>query len=211
MVPRSPEETRSLFDEWALTYDDCVRQPCGPLEGYEHSLKEAAAMVPVEAGALLLDIGIGTGAFSAVFAQRGARVCGIDVSGQMLAKCHLNHPEFSLAEGSFESIPYPDEQFDVVVSSFSFHEVPPAARGAACAEAMRVLKPKGYVCLLDVMFASPEAVADARQVIGCYWDDDEDYPLVGDLDALLRLSGLCGVRWRQTAPWHWAVVGRRLT
>lgn len=210
-MPRSSKEIRSLFDKWALTYDDSVRQPCGPLEGYEHSLEEAAAMVPVEAGALLLDIGIGTGTFGALFADRGARVWGIDVSRQMLAECRLKHPGFSLAEGSFESIPYPDEQFDVVVSSFSFHEVPPAARGAAWAEAMRVLKPEGYVCLLDIMFASQEAVADARQALGCYWDDDEDYPLVGDLDALLRLSGLCDVRWRQTAPWHWAVVGRRLT
>lgn len=208
-MPRSQEENRTLFDRWALTYDGSVRQPGGPLEGYDCSLKEAAAMVPVQPDARILDIGIGTGAFATLFAERGARIWGIDPSSRMLERCRLAHPNFSLGKGSFQSIPHSAQQFDAVVSSFSFHEVPLAARNRACAETVRVLKTQGFLCLLDIMFASAEAVADARRALGSRWDDQEDYPLVGELDALLRASGVHALLWRQTGPWHWAVVGRR--
>ncbi|MDP9373725.1 MAG: methyltransferase domain-containing protein [Chloroflexota bacterium] len=208
-MPRSPEESRALFDRWATTYADDLRRPGGPLEGYAESLEEAAGLLPIVAGARVLDVGVGTGAFGATLAARGARIWGVDPSERMLEQCRLAHPEFALSLGSFAPIPHDTGQFDATVSSFAFHEVPPAARPDACAEIARVTQPGGAVCLLDIMFASRGAVAEARRLIGPAWDDDEDYPLVGDLDGQLRVAGFVATRWRQTAPCHWAVVGRR--
>ncbi|HVA88608.1 MAG TPA: class I SAM-dependent methyltransferase [Chloroflexota bacterium] len=208
-VPRSPEETRHLFDRWASTYDEDLRQPSGPLDGYVQSLDVAVTLLPLAPNAAVLDIGIGTGAFAAMLATRGARIWGLDPSPEMLARCRALHPAFSLAVGSFSDIPHPDEWFDATAASFAFHEVPPGNRPAACAEVVRTLKPGGILCLLDIMFASSAAAAEARTRLGRYWDDQEEYPLVGDLDALLRDAGLRYTRWQQTAPCHWVVLARR--
>ncbi len=73
-MPRSPQENEALFDGWATTYDEDVRRPTGVLVGYEVSLYQAAAMIPLAAGSEVLDVGIGTGAFARLLAAGGARV-----------------------------------------------------------------------------------------------------------------------------------------
>lgn len=203
-MPRSTRENRAIFDRWAETYGHEDARS-GPLAGYEESILEAAAMLAIEKDASILDVGIGTGAFAGLFAARGARICGIDISEKMMEQCHAAHPHFALSAGSFTSIPYPALHFDAVVSSFSFHHVPQEAWDEALAEIARVLKPGGRFCLLDIMFLSTAAVLNARAAL----DDEEDYPLVGDLDGHLRTTGFSCIRWRQTAPFHWAVVGTR--
>lgn len=208
-MPRSGEATRALFDEWADTYDRDLRRAPGPLDGYAESLAAAAALLPLGAGARVLDIGVGTGAFGASLAARGARVWGLDPSVRMLARCRRAHPAFHLAAGAFAALPYAAARFAAVVSSFAWHEVAPAARPAVCAELARVTEPGGHVCLVDIIFASPEALAEARRLLAGSWDEQEEYALVGALDAQLRAAGFAGLRWAQTAPCHWAVVGRR--
>jgi len=59
------------------------------------------------------------------------------------------------------------------------------------------------------MFASPASREEARAAMGTYWDDDEEYSLVGDLDALLYGAELCATSWWQTAPFHWLVLARK--
>lgn len=208
-MTRPRDETGALFNSWAETYDSDLKHSVGPLEGYEMSLSEAAGMLSLEPGARVLDVGIGTGAFAAFAAQSGAAISGVDPSPSMLDRCRAAHPEFELAVGGFTPIPHRDAGFDTVISSFALHEVPATERGLACAEVARVLKPGRGVCLLDIMFVSPEAAAEARHILGRYWDPDEDYPSVGALDAQLRRAGITGIHWRQTAPYHWAVVGRK--
>jgi hypothetical protein len=73
----------------------------------------------------------------------------------------------------------------------------------------RVLQPGGYLCLLDIMFASSLAMQEARQRVGDKWDDDEDYAIVGELDTLLRENGFVSLKWHQTAPFHWIVTARK--
>jgi len=212
-MPRRPEESRALFDRWARSYDLSLSgtdgPAAGPLAGYAETLRIAAEHVPVAPGMAVLDVGIGTAAFPSRLSERGARIAGVDPSPAMLAACREKHPDFTLREGDFNAIPFEAGAFDVVVSSFAFHEVPPPDRAAACAELARVLKPGAALCLVDIMFASPASLAAAREAIGTYWDDEEDYPLVGDLDGLLHAAGFGGTLWRQTAPCHWMVLARK--
>lgn len=209
---RSETETRALFDHWAQTYDDDLQSPQGPLEGYMQSLQIAADRVPLASQAALLDIGIGTGVFAALLekAHDSLAISGMDVSPQMLAQCREKHPDYDLREGGFLPLPFDDAVFDAVVSSFAFHETPADRRDAICAELLRVLKPGGSLCLLDIMFASPAAMDDAQRRLGRMWDPTEDYALVGSLDELLRMAGFAGVQWRQSAPCHWIMVARKL-
>lgn len=215
-MPRTPDQSRSLFDGWAASYDaDLSRSADGPLTGYQESLRQAARLATALDGeerrpALhhILDIGVGTGAFAALLEGPGVQITGIDPSLPMLARCREKHPGFELRQGSFLEIPFGSGSFDLVISSFALHEVEPHLRAEACAGMARVLRPGGWLCLLDIIFASTAARAEAAEALGRLWDPDEDYPLVGDLDSHLRTAGFTGTRWRQTAACHWVVVAR---
>jgi len=209
-MARTEEQTRALFDEWAKSYDTDLLNERGPLIGYRHSLKAIDEALPIQDKPHVLDIGIGSGAIARQLADRGASITGIDLSEKMLALCAEKNPDFDLQIGTFNQIPSPDAAFDHIVSGFAFHEVPLAKRDAACEEIGRALKPGGYLCLLDIMFASVVAMQEAKQLIGRAWDDSEDYAIVGELDTLIRRCGFTSVQWYQTAPFHWMLTARKI-
>lgn len=210
-MTRSEHESRALFDRWANSYDAGLAgaEARGPLLGYQESLREAAALVPTAIGGALLDIGIGTGAFAGLLVPRVDQVFGVDPSPRMLARCREVHPDFRLAEGTFLAVPFAERRFDAVISSFAFHEVAPAERRRACAQLGVLVAPRGYLCLLDIMFVSDAAREEARGAIGPLWDEEEEYPVVGDVDGALRAEGFGQLIWRHTGPYHWAVLARR--
>jgi putative AdoMet-dependent methyltransferase len=209
-MARTEEQTRRLFNEWAKSYDTDLLEESGPLIGYARSICAMNDALPIETNSQVLDIGIGNGTIAKRFAERGARVTGIDISETMLELCGEQNPNFELHVGTFNHIPLPDEMFDCVVSGFAFHETLTPKRSDACGEMARVLKPGGHLCLLDIMFASRLAMQEARQLIAEKWDDDEDYAIVGELDTLLRQHGFTSVKWSQTAPFHWMVAARKI-
>jgi SAM-dependent methyltransferase len=70
----------------------------------------------------VLDIGTGTGVFAQAFAARGVRVCGIDVSSELinLARGYVPGTDFKVAPA--EAVPYPDGAFDVAFLGHVLHE-----------------------------------------------------------------------------------------
>ncbi|WP_408010632.1 class I SAM-dependent DNA methyltransferase [Pseudalkalibacillus sp. A8] len=204
---RKQEETVRLFNEWAKSYEEFVQNPKGPLLGYDSSLSEAASELQGLKFSTLLDIGIGTGGFAKRF--NAETVHGIDLSGKMLEECKKLHPDYILSNGTFTKNHQASAAFEVVVSSFTFHEVIPEERDVACKETYRVLKEGGLFLLVDIMFASETARNHARKMIGKYWDDSEDYPLIQEMDERMRNSGFQDVQWKQTGPYHWALFARK--
>jgi putative AdoMet-dependent methyltransferase len=202
-LTRTIEETKKFFDTWASTYARDLENANGILEGYETSIETAAEVCPVIQDIQLLDIGTGTGNFAQRFEAKGAIVSGIDLSEAMVAECKKLHPNYELRTGTFQTIPFSESEFDVVVSSFCFHEVPPSQRLGACREVNRVLRKGGHLCLLDIIFASHAAMAEARSHMVSHWDDSEEYSLVGDLSENLYASGFHSVQWVQTGRLHW--------
>jgi ubiquinone/menaquinone biosynthesis C-methylase UbiE len=69
-------------------------------------------------------------------------------------------PEVTLAAENGEALPYRDGHFDVVTSTFLFHELPRAARRRVLAEMLRVVVPGGLAVVED----SAQAV-DAAEVL----------------------------------------------
>lgn len=102
------------------------------------------------AGAAVLDVGSGDGAFARELARRGYRVTGLECSAAQLALCH----EVPLAaderyvNGVGEALPFPDSSFDAAVFRASLHHVPPSRMTDALHEARRVTRPQGelFVC-----------------------------------------------------------------
>lgn len=222
---RSTAETAALFDAWAASYDADLRaaDSVGPLTGYGTSLSLAAGLIAhgLPAGATVLHIDIGTGAPARGLIDThpdgpSLRVTGIDPSTGMRQQATRRHPEITLLSGDFLALPdrsgaaHPTASgWDAIVSSFAFHEVASADRQRALAGLVAALAPGSTLSLLDIMFASPAALAHAKRTTA-NWDPTEAYHLVGDLDTDLRGTWLTDVHGWQTAPMHWLVIARRL-
>ncbi|HWH43404.1 MAG TPA: methyltransferase domain-containing protein [Thermoleophilaceae bacterium] len=106
-------------------------------------------------GERVLDIGAGPGflavAMAAAVGPRGS-VDGVDVSESMIALARRRSPEPHSAPLAFRlgdalALPFPDECFDVVVSTQVYEYVEDIQ--AALAEARRVLRPGGRLLVLD--------------------------------------------------------------
>ena len=102
----------------------------------------------VKPGETVLDVGTGTGVVAITAARAGASVTGLDLTPALLDVARENARVARLAttqwfEGDAESLPFPDGQFDVVVSQFGHMFAP--RPDVAVAEMRRVLKPGGRI------------------------------------------------------------------
>ena len=93
-------------------------------------------------GKKLLDAGCGTGWFSKAASERGALVTSMDLGENLLGKVKEKCNSTTVV-GSILDIPFPDNSFDVVISSEVIeHTVDPQR---AISEMHRVLKPGGLM------------------------------------------------------------------
>ena len=102
----------------------------------------------------LLDVGCGTGRtlHQLSIAHPTMRLHGCDMSPAYikLARKRLEHvDELTLAVENGEALPWADDTFDVVTSTYMFHELPRNARRNVVREMLRVVRPGGLVVLED--------------------------------------------------------------
>lgn len=110
---------------------------------------------PIHEGETVLDIGCG-GGFDAIFAAimvgfKG-KVIGIDVTPEMLERSKKNLQETSienviLREATAEELPFPDNNFDVIISNGVFNLIPEKKK--AFSEIFRVLRSDGRLMVGD--------------------------------------------------------------
>jgi SAM-dependent methyltransferase len=96
----------------------------------------------------VLDVACGTGNTAITASRKGAKVTGIDITPQMLtqAKAEATLAEagdIKWVEGDAEDLPFEDDSFDVVLSSFG-HMFTPHPK-AAILEMLRVTEPGGRI------------------------------------------------------------------
>lgn len=115
------------------------------------------SLVQLQAGDSILDVGCGTGKLILAAEQiigHGGTAVGLDVESGMVeqAKRHAlkssSHAQFEVA--SIDQIPYPDNSFDVVVSTLVYHHLTETQKTAGFAELKRVLKLNGRLLIADL-------------------------------------------------------------
>jgi ubiquinone/menaquinone biosynthesis C-methylase UbiE len=143
----------------ALAYDVLVWLVTrGREKSFRERLLSLGRLAPGES---VLDVGCGTGTLAIAAKRRvgpTGRVTGIDASPEMLARAGRKAKRAGL-DVAFEvaaaqSLPFPDAQFDVVLSTLMLHHLPRPGRIACAREIRRVLKPGGRVLAVD--FAAPD-------------------------------------------------------
>jgi ubiquinone/menaquinone biosynthesis C-methylase UbiE len=139
---------------WAVRYDLLVWLLT---HGRDRAFREKlATLVALKSGESVLDIGCGTGSL-AIVAKRhvGAtgRVVGVDASPQMItratSKAGRAGTEVTFETAAAEALPFPDAQFDAVLSTLMLHHLPRPVRQRCAREIRRTLKPEGRVLVVD--------------------------------------------------------------
>jgi phosphatidylethanolamine/phosphatidyl-N-methylethanolamine N-methyltransferase len=133
------------YDRWAPVYDLVF----GAV--FERG-RDAAIAAAERVGGRILEVGVGTGIALPQY-SRDCRLCGIDISEQMLRKAQERVTEFGLTnvEGLWvmdaERLTFPDNSFDVVVAQYVVTTAPNPE--ATLDEFARVLKPGGEIILVS--------------------------------------------------------------
>ncbi|BBI36395.1 MerR family transcriptional regulator [Cohnella abietis] len=144
-------EDRWNFNQLATTHDERVSANSGNYADYDQALDLIVRQIRPIDNEQGLDIGTGTGNLAVRFMDLGHTMSGVDQSKEMLRLCHKKHPSLETRLGNFLALPYLEEQFDFVVSSFAFHHLTPDQQPLALEEIGRVLKPSGRICIADLM------------------------------------------------------------
>ncbi|RFA23373.1 class I SAM-dependent methyltransferase [Subtercola boreus] len=97
------------------------------------------------AGRTFVDVGAGTGKFTAALLHRGAEVVAVEPDATMRATLSANLPEVRALEGTGEHLPVGDGSADLVTFAQAWHWVD---EHAASAEIARALKATGALALV---------------------------------------------------------------
>jgi len=129
---------------------------------------------PIHPGEAVLDMGCGAGVDSLVAAHLvgpAGRVIGVDVTAEMIAKARsnleqLDLPQVSFQVGEAESLPFPDNNFDLVISNGVLNLT--LNKEQALEEAYRVLKPGGRFMVADQVLVAALPPELANKVANWY-------------------------------------------
>ncbi len=170
----SPPTTKGILIRWPSWYDVLNRWH---FLGKEARFREwTVDLADVTNGQSVLDVGCGTGNLTmAAKLRAGAdgEVHGIDGAPEMIRaaerKAADERLDISYQVGLIEDIPFPDDQFDVVLSSLMLHHLPKDLKRQGVAEISRVLKPGGRFLAVDLdppLMANLRTVAEAMENSG---------------------------------------------
>jgi demethylmenaquinone methyltransferase / 2-methoxy-6-polyprenyl-1,4-benzoquinol methylase len=139
---------RQIFDRTAGDYDRIERvMALGSGSWYRRRALLRAGLLP---GMRVLDIGVGTGLTArqaAGLVGASGQVTGIDPSSGMILSAKVP-PGVDLKMGTAESIPEAAESADFLCMGYALRHI--ADMSAAFREFLRVLKPGGRICLMEI-------------------------------------------------------------
>ncbi len=96
----------------------------------------------------ICDLGCGSGHIASYLSRRGAKVCGIDLSPEMVKQARRLNPEISFRQGNMLDLKEtPDDSFGGIAAFYSIIHVSRNSVIDALREMKRVLRPEGLLLL----------------------------------------------------------------
>ena len=142
-APQDKAKEIAFFDAVASEKAYDVFEPASSARIVETIL----ALSHIEPGSRVLDIGCGSGDFTALLQDRGMNCFGLDLSHGLLRQAQRRDARIAWLMGDAETLPFADGTFDCVVLSGLVHHLPDPA---ACArETFRVLRRGGRFVAFD--------------------------------------------------------------
>jgi ubiquinone/menaquinone biosynthesis C-methylase UbiE len=127
--------------------------------GFDSARRELISGTAVEPVHHVLDIGCGTGTLVVELKRRygPAQVVGLDPDPQALRRARIKAGRAAVSvkldQGFAGELPYKQDSFERVFSSFMFHHLDKQERENMLREVLRVLKPGGSFHLVDFITA----------------------------------------------------------
>jgi ubiquinone/menaquinone biosynthesis C-methylase UbiE len=164
------------------------------------SLIAAAGVHP---GQRVLDVGCGTGYFARLLTQAvgpDGLVVGVDASPEMISYASrragpARNCQFYV--GTAESLGFPAEHFDVVVSSLFIHHLPEDLQVTALREMRRVLRPGGTLLVADAQIPR----AGRWHLLAAITGHLRMAQMVPELEPLAAAAEFVEIRSGQAPPW----------
>ncbi len=114
------------------------------------AVRRALALAEIPRGALVLDVGCGTGRWLRRYREFGFQATGVDATPGMLGlaiECGTTAP---LIAGEACYLPFADAKFDCVSDITVVQHIPRSLQSLALRELVRVLKPGGRLILMEL-------------------------------------------------------------
>jgi len=151
---------RRRYSLYAPVYDAVAERT------FRRARRTALDQVLWRPGMRVLLVGAGTG-LDLPFLPRDVELHGTDLSPAMVRRLERRAETLSLdvqaEEMDAENLEYPDDHFDVVVMHLILAVMPDPARGLA--EALRVMKADGQLCVMDKFQADGRTAGVGRRAL----------------------------------------------
>ncbi|MBR0445474.1 MAG: class I SAM-dependent methyltransferase [Clostridia bacterium] len=176
------------FDLWADGYDRAVgvsdEENTYPFAGYRDVLGTIFQTIMKKPGAVILDIGFGTGTLTAKLYECGCTVYGQDFSARMIELASEKMPGAHLYQGDFSrglAHPLLRQRYDFIVATYSLHHLTDEQKVSFLHTLRNLLNPGGKILIGDVAFEDRAKLEQCRDGAGDEWDPDEIYFVADEL------------------------------
>ena len=147
----------------------------------------------LEPEAEVLDLCCGSGEAAAPWLNAGFHVTGLDISPLALSLAAQRHPGLKRVEGLAEDAPMGEASFDAIQMSVALHEFPRAERALVLNQCLRLLRPGGWLVLVDLHPAGPWLRLPQQLFCALFETDTATAMLEDDLPEQLKLLGFSNV------------------
>ena len=148
----------------------------------------------LEPGAPVLDLCCGSGEAAAPWLVAGFDVTGLDLSPLALALAARRHPSLKRVEGLAEEPPLQDGSFCAIQLSVALHEFPRRERELVLRQSLRLLKPGGWLVIVDLHPAGPWLRLPQQLFCALFETDTATSMLEDDLPSQLQQLGFTAVK-----------------
>ena len=186
---------RPLAYRYRWIYDAVTAMSSLSVGGVERlrGLGVEALQPHLQGGAAVLDLCCGSGEAAAPWLAKGFQVTGLDVSPLALSLAAQRHPDLIRVEGLAEDPPLADASFDAIQLSVALHEFPRREREQVLQACLRLLRPGGWLVLVDLHPAGPWLHIPQQLFCALFETDTATAMLEDDLPSQIRHMGFTQV------------------